>query len=214
MSDARREMLARIADALGPAAAVADPARAYRRAGTGAPPGDAQIVERFAERVDDYRARVHRVDRRELAALIVTLVPGSAAVAPAIGALVPAAWLGGDAGRVIDDGTLDVAALRDCGTAVTGCLTAIAESGTIVLDGGPESGRRLITLVPDHHVCVVEAPRIVDTVPDAIEVLRPAALAGRPLTFVSGPSATSDIEFERVEGVHGPRQLDVVIVDG
>src|SRR5690606_16136415 len=106
VSDARREMLARIADALGPAAAVADPARAYRRAGTGAPPGDAQIVERFAERVDDYRARVHRVDRRELAALIVTLVPGSAAVAPAIGALVPAAWLGGDAGRVIDDGTL------------------------------------------------------------------------------------------------------------
>jgi L-lactate dehydrogenase complex protein LldG len=93
-------------------------------------------------------------------------------------------------------------------TVLTGCALAIAETGTIVLDGGPESGRRALTLVPDHHVCVVRADQVVATVPDAIAALR----ADAPLTLVSGPSATSDIELNRVEGVHGPRRLDVVVV--
>ena len=96
---------------------------------------------------------------------------------------------------------------------VTGCALAIAETGTIVLDGGAESGRRAITLVPDLHICVVDSRRIHASVPDAIAELAPAAAEGRPLTFVSGPSATSDIELERVEGVHGPREL-VILVTG
>jgi L-lactate dehydrogenase complex protein LldG len=97
---------------------------------------------------------------------------------------------------------------------LTGCALAIAETGTIVLDGGARSGRRAITLVPDYHVCVVEAERIVAAIPDAFAALAEAAAEGRPVTFVSGPSATSDIELDRVEGVHGPRTLDVFVVGG
>ena len=95
---------------------------------------------------------------------------------------------------------------------LTGCALAIADTGTIVLDGGERSGRRALTLVPDHHVCVVAAADVVPGVPDAIAALAGAAGEGRPITLVSGPSATSDIELDRVEGVHGPRPLDVLVV--
>ena len=92
---------------------------------------------------------------------------------------------------------------------LTGSALAVAETGTIVLDGGVAQGRRALTLIPDYHLCVVAADHIVGTVPEAVERLEP----GRPLTWISGPSATSDIELKRVEGVHGPRTLDVLIVD-
>jgi L-lactate dehydrogenase complex protein LldG len=95
---------------------------------------------------------------------------------------------------------------------LTGCALAIAETGTIALDGGPRSGRRALTLVPDHHICLVEAADVVAGVPDGVQRLGEAARAGRPITLVSGPSATSDIELDRVEGVHGPRKLDVLVV--
>ena len=110
-----------------------------------------------------------------------------------------------------DDPPLDAAALDALDGVLTGCAVAIAETGTIVLSGGPEEGRRALTLVPDLHVCLVEAEQVVETVPEAFDVLR--GVARRPLTFVSGPSATSDIELKRVEGVHGPRRLVVVIIE-
>jgi L-lactate dehydrogenase complex protein LldG len=96
---------------------------------------------------------------------------------------------------------------------ITACALAIARTGTIVLDGGPGQGPRRLTLVPDLHICVVRAGQIVGTVPEGVQALKGAAEQGRPLTFVSGPSATSDIELERVEGVHGPRRLEVVVLD-
>jgi L-lactate dehydrogenase complex protein LldG len=114
---------------------------------------------------------------------------------------------------VPDDPPLSPRDLDGLDGVLTGSALAIAETGTIVLDGGPRSGRRAVTLVPDYHLCVVEAARVFPSVPDAIAALAEAAEDGRPITFVSGPSATSDIELERVEGVHGPRTLDVLVVD-
>ncbi|WP_433185823.1 LutC/YkgG family protein [Actinoallomurus sp. CA-150999] len=110
---------------------------------------------------------------------------------------------------VRDDPPVSIAELDALDGVITGCAVAIAETGTVVLDHGPGQGRRAVTLVPDHHVVVVEAARIAADVPEALERLSP----DRPLTFVSGPSATSDIELSRVEGVHGPRRLTIVIID-
>jgi L-lactate dehydrogenase complex protein LldG len=111
---------------------------------------------------------------------------------------------------VIDDGRAG-RDLDGLDGALTGCAVAIAETGTLVLDAGPAQGRRAITLVPDHHVCVVTGEQIVGLVPEALERLARTGGATRPVTFVSGPSASSDIELDRVEGVHGPRHLVVVL---
>ena len=121
----------------------------------------------------------------------------------------PAEWR--PAGAVEDHG-LSPQELDALDGVLTGCTVAIAETGTFVLAGGPREGRRALTLVPDLHVCVVLAEQVVETVPQAFDALRD--VARRPLTFVSGPSATSDIELQRVEGVHGPRNLVVLIVEG
>jgi L-lactate dehydrogenase complex protein LldG len=117
----------------------------------------------------------------------------------------PAEWV--PAGAVADDGTFDPPALDGFDAVLTGCAAAVAETGTIALDGSAGQGRRAISLVPDRHVCVVRAEQVVQTVPELLTRLDPR----RPLTLVSGPSATSDIELQRVEGVHGPRTLVVVL---
>ena len=205
MSDARAEILDRVRAALGPGAAVPEVPRGYRLAGAVSPD-----VERFCERVGDYRATVRRVGTRELAAAV-----SAACAEHGVRRLVtppggPAELEGLE--LVADDPPLSARDLDGFDGVLTGCALAIAETGTIVLDGGARSGRRAITLVPDYHACVVEAADIVATVPDAIAALADAAAEGRPITFVSGPSATSDIELDRVEGVHGPRTLDVFVV--
>ena len=114
--------------------------------------------------------------------------------------------------QLVEDAALSVRELDELDGALTGCAVAIAETGTFVLDGGAGQGRRALTLVPDLHICVVREDQVVGLVPEAVGKLEDAVRTGRPLTFVSGPSATSDIELDRVEGVHGPRVLHVVLV--
>jgi L-lactate dehydrogenase complex protein LldG len=191
-SAAKADILAAVRGALGPSPAVPEVPRGYRVAGSLQPD-----VDLFAERIAEYRATVHRVSAAGLQAKLAELARGRTGIPP------------GFAFDGIEDRELSVAELDALDSVITGCALAIADTGTIVLDGGAESGRRALTLVPDHHICVVRADQVVASVPDAIAALDATA----PLTFVSGPSATSDIELDRVEGVHGPRELDVVIVD-
>jgi len=167
-----------------------------------APSGNA--VARFAERVSDYRATVREAD--DVAATIAQVCAEHEARRLGIPAALP--WRPHGV-ELVEDHGLSAGDLDELDGALTGCAPAIAETGTIILDGGERSGRRALTLVPDLHVCVVERSQVVATVSDAIRALD----GGRgPFTFVSGPSATSDIELDRVEGVHGPRRLEVLLV--
>lgn len=200
--EARAAVLGRVKAALAsaPPPAVAVPRDYHREPLTGT--GN---VERFAETVAEYRARVHRIGVDAIASTVLELVgPDATVVIPAD---LPADWVAGLT-AVADAPALGVEQLDRVDAVLTGCALGIAATGTIVLDAGPTQGRRALTLVPDHHICVVRADQIVDTVPQAFAELTPT----RPLTFISGPSATSDIELQRVEGVHGPRTLDVLIV--
>jgi L-lactate utilization protein LutC len=205
-SDSREAVLGRIRAALvdRPAAPVIP--RDYARS---VAPG-ADIVELFVERVDDYRAVVHRITEAGLAATVAAILTGHGARRIAVPAGVPDGWLAAAAvEHVADEPPLSHADLDALDGVITGCAVAIAETGTIVLDAGPDQGRRALSLLPDLHVCVVRAEQIVGNVPEALARLEPR----RPLTWISGPSATSDIELQRVEGVHGPRRLEVVVVE-
>ena len=205
-SDARESVLARIRESLADRpSAVAIP-RDYELA---LPPG-ADVTALFVERVSDYRATVHRTMVAGLPAMIAAVLRARGATRLAVPARVPDAWLSAaDVERVGDDPPLSYAALDALEGVITGCAVAVAETGTIVLDAGPDQGRRVLSLLPDLHVCVVTASQVVGTVPEALARLQPT----RPQTWISGPSATSDIELQRVEGVHGPRTLDVILVD-
>ncbi len=160
------------------------------------------LADHFAARVADYRAVVHRCSTADVAARVAEALPAGARVVvpPGLGIEVPGATV---------DGGLPAVELDAYDAVVTEARVGIAETGTIVLDHGPGQGRRAITLVPDLHVCLVRADQVVAGLPDALPLLDPA----RPLTWISGPSATSDIELDRVEGVHGPRTLVVLLVE-
>ncbi|MEV2275367.1 lactate utilization protein C [Nocardiopsis sp. NPDC049922] len=214
MSSARERVLGRVRAALADVPGD-EPARWPER--TGRPHADGHgagpTLDVLADRLADYRAVVHRVGADRLAEGVAACLErrgASRVVAPG-GA--PPAWFARTTGvTVLRDSVaepLSVAALDAVDGVVTGCAVAVAETGTIVLDTGPEQGRRAITLVPDLHVCVVRAEQVVDGVPEAVRLLDPR----RPLTWISGPSATSDIELDRVEGVHGPRSLEVFVVE-
>lgn len=203
MADARTEILGRIRRALADRPATPDTPRLYDLTRS---IDDAPAL--FAERAADYRAQVHRV--------------GAGAVRGAIGAALrrrkartmiapvdlPDLWRAARVDWRVDDPPLSVEEMDESDGVLTGCAVAIAETGTIVLDGGAVQGRRALSLVPDYHLCVVRTDQIVGTVPRALAQLDPV----RPLTFISGPSATSDIELNRVEGVHGPRTLEILLV--
>jgi L-lactate dehydrogenase complex protein LldG len=211
MSAAREEILRRVQGALRGVPNRAEMAetplpREYRRAGTD---DRAELTRHFVDRLVDYKAKVQRVTDADLPAAI-----SAACAARGVRRLVvprdlPEAWVP-DGVDLLRDDALTNTQLDESDGVLTGCALAIAQTGTIVLDGGPAQGRRAITLVPDYHLCVVRVEQIVDLVPEAITRLQPTAQ--RPITFISGPSATSDIELNRVEGVHGPRTLEVLIV--
>ncbi|MFF0160949.1 lactate utilization protein C [Streptomyces sp. NPDC005263] len=169
-----------------------------------------QTVDLLAENLADYRAIVHRCGAADLAATIAGMLAARGSKTVVVPTGLDPAWLAQtEADLVPDRAESTPYELDRVDSVVTACAVAIAETGTIVLDGGPDQGRRRITLVPDHHICVVRVPdQVVSSVPQALERLDPA----RPLTWISGPSATSDIELDRVEGVHGPRTLEVVLV--
>jgi L-lactate dehydrogenase complex protein LldG len=189
---ARDEILSRIREAT--AGVVAPP-----RPSLGA--SKPVSVDLFAERVADYRAVVERCTPDQLAERVAAAVEGRVVVP---------AGLGVEVADAIADDDLTAAELDRIDTVVTEARVGIAETGTIVLDHGPGQGRRALTLVPDRHVCIVRADQVVSDVQDAVALLDPT----RPLTWISGPSATSDIELDRVEGVHGPRNLHVLVVEG
>lgn len=206
MSDARAQILGRIRDALTdrpPASGV--PWSYGREVGT----GDVDVVQRFLDRVADYRAVVERVDESAVAESIAAVLGGLKRVV-ADGA-VQTAWPEGV--PWVSDNGLTSHDLDLVDAVVTTATVAIANTGTIILDHGAGQGRRALSLVPDIHVCVVRAEQIVDDVPKAIARLIDSGIHTRPLTWISGPSATSDIELDRVEGVHGPRTLHVIVVD-
>ncbi|MEV6953860.1 LUD domain-containing protein [Streptomyces sp. NPDC051183] len=170
----------------------------------------AESVDLLAANLAEYRAKVHRTDEDGLALLLASLLAARGAETVLVPPGLPPYWLSAaDQTRIHDRAASTAHELDRVASVVTGCALAIAETGTVVLDGGPAQGRRRITLVPDHHVCVVRVPdQVVDSVPLALPLLDPT----RPLTWISGPSATSDIELDRVEGVHGPRTLEVVLL--
>jgi L-lactate dehydrogenase complex protein LldG len=168
-------------------------------------------VERFAERASEYRATVWRCAYEDVGEAVAAALQEHDARRVAVPADLPAEWRPDGVQWLEDDG-LSAAELDASDGVVTGCALAIAETGTLVLDAGEHQGRRALTLLPDLHVCVVRSAQVVGTVPEAIRKLGEAVRTGRrPVTFISGPSATSDIELSRVEGVHGPRRLEIVL---
>jgi L-lactate dehydrogenase complex protein LldG len=211
---AREEILRRIRGAKGGVAnaersraAWSGIERGYRREATR--PREA-IVELLEDRLRDYDARVIQVGRADVASSAAGMLEERKMRRMVVPAGLAAEWLPPGFEFVVDDG-LPAAELDRVDGVMTGATLAIAETGTVVLQNVAGQGRRAVTLVPDYHLCVVRVEDVVETVPEAIDRLQ--ATAGLATTFVSGPSATADIEMTRIKGVHGPRSLDVILVD-
>ncbi len=204
---AREEILGRIRTALGPDRAAPAPiARNYR---TTDDRSGAELLDVLTDRLEDYKATVLRCSPSEVEQTVADALRTALGEHPAADVVVapglPADWR--PAGATEDDGRPAVE-LAEFAATVTGVSVAVAETGTLVLDGSPVCGRRALSLLPDCLVCVVTGDQVVGGVPEGLARLDPLA----PLTMISGPSATSDIELQRVEGVHGPRTLLVVLV--
>jgi L-lactate dehydrogenase complex protein LldG len=203
---ARDEMLGRIRTALGEPRPAAGPVPGGYRTGTAMTAGE--LTGLLADRLADYGARVRRCGQGELAATAGAALAerGARRVVVPAGLDVPLP----DGIDQVPGEPLTVAELDTVDGVITGAALAIAETGTIVLDGSPGQGRRALSLIPDYHLCVLRDDQVVGLVTEAMPLLDPA----RPLTWISGPSATSDIELDRVQGVHGPRALEVILVIG
>jgi L-lactate dehydrogenase complex protein LldG len=212
--NAREEVLARIATAHRaappPNLRYEDITRDYR---TTSDASAEALTELLIDRLVDYRALVRQCPPDDLGGTIADALAERGARTVVVSADLDSSWTANLSASVLTDGPstgdqLSVAELDGVDGVITSCAAAIAETGTLILDGSAGQGRRVLTLIPDYHLCVVFANQIVADVPQALARLEPT----RPLTMISGPSATSDIELNRVEGVHGPRTLEVIIV--
>ena len=209
--NAREDIMNRIKSALRDSPETPEVPREYRRSSEMT---HAQRLEQLVDRLRDYKANVFLTPTAEVGARLVELLAGSTSIVVQHG--LPEQWLLAlkhDAGTLAIHGDspeapLTVAELDAVDAVVTAAAVAVSETGTIMLDGSADQGRRIISLVPDRHICILESTDIVELLPEALARLD----ATRPQTWISGPSATSDIELERVEGVHGPRTLDVIIL--
>ena len=207
MSDAKGEILSRIRGVLGDSRAVSEVTRGYLHT---ANLPQTELLEMFVERTTEYRASVYRTTEAELKEKVLEVCRLREAKTLVVPPDLPDAWLPQNV-KFIRDEALTNAELSAADGVLSGCALAVAQTGTLILDGGATQGRRALTLLPDLHFCVVFARQVVGTVPEAVSALYGAAT--RPLTLISGPSATSDIELNRVEGVHGPRTLDILLVE-
>jgi len=212
MSDARADILGRIRRAIGsPAVAreqdYATIPRHYHQAGA---LGREQRLELFKSRLEDYGCGCIRSTVAELPGTISRLLTSRVRQRLIVAAGLQAEWLPATPELIRDDG-LNYVDLDQCDGAITGCTVAIARTGSIVLCHGAHEGRRALTLIPDYHLCIVGAEQVVETVPEGLR--HPRVASASLVTTISGPSATADIEMTRIKGVHGPRTLDVVIVD-
>ena len=203
---ARAEVLARIRTALGTgASAPAGIPRGYR---TGAGMAAPALTELLIERLRDYGTSVRRCPAGAMAQAVREALAARGARRVVLPPGLTLDGAGPDGVEFLAGDGPSPEALDATDGVITTAALAIAETGTIVLDGGPGQGRRVLSLVPDYHLCILDASQVVQIVPQALERLEP----GRPCTWISGPSATSDIELDRVQGVHGPRTLEVILV--
>jgi len=209
---ARAEILARVraahAAAPPPDLAYSGIDRAYRSTSE---LDHVALVEQLVDRLLDYKALVRHCRRDEVAATVAVALRERGARSVVVPDGFPSTWLAalGDVTVHTDEGRLSVAELDAVDGVLTGCAVAVAATGTLVLDASAEQGRRVISLIPDYHLCVVRTDQVVADVPQLVA----AVDLTRPVTLISGPSATSDIELNRVEGVHGPRTLEIVLVE-
>ena len=193
--NAKTEIMDRLRASLQDAPAAPQVPRAYRRTSAREPD---EVRDMLIDRLLDYKAAVHSVDQAGLPALLDRLIGGPVVFPDGL----DPTWI-----PLVEE----VGDPLGAACVVTFSTVSCAETGTIFLTGQPDEGRRELSLIPDHHICIVPADSVVELFPEAWERVGAAGLDG-PITMISGPSATSDIELERVEGVHGPRRLDVVIL--
>ena len=205
-TEARLDLLTRINRAIAGAEAAA-PLPPYP---VSAPLTRAEILHQFEDRILDYRAAFTRAAPGEVASAIAGALGEARRVVVPAG--IPGEWLAPGLDVLRDDPPLSHAELDGAGAVLTGCAVAISETGTIILDHQQGQGRRALSLIPDLHVCVVREAQVVQTVRQGVDAVAQSVREGRPLTWLSGGSATSDIELVRVEGVHGPRRLHVMVV--
>jgi len=205
---AKNVILRRIRNAIGQQPEAPAPAREYRQTPT---LNEADRLALFASRLEDYNAGVYRCDESALPETIAHVMETRSKVSLLIPAALPPNWLPAGLSFPRDE-ALDYNAFDQSEGALTACTVAIAMTGTIILSHFRHEGRRALSLIPDYHLCIVRADQIVETVPEGIRALR--NYRTNPITTISGPSATADIEMIRVKGVHGPRTLDVIITGG